>query len=348
MQKRDKKKHNQAASHALTFEFAMEMADRLTLQPDYLSLTEELLAQLHIIPTLQCARVFEVHSATKSVDYSVVSTDDLIVREVVNDLDDLRPFNDIASLSRSIQRMKTGADQELPTSFQQILLPVPGENGQMRVLLIEADYVDVEYWGLIHCLLNIYRNQLLIFDEKERDQLTGLYNRQTFDEKLSRVMSFYQKRAGIAGRNTDHKSWLAILDIDHFKKVNDTFGHLIGDEVLLLFARVMEQSFRHTDMLFRYGGEEFIVILNGTDDEGARVALERFRSCVASYAFPQVGRVTVSTGYVQVEKSYLPISLIEQADKALYYAKDHGRDQVICYDLIAAEDSAKEGDIELF
>jgi diguanylate cyclase (GGDEF)-like protein len=332
----------------LTFEFAMELADRLTAQPDYLSLTEELLAQLQIIPTLQCARLFEVHCLNKCQEFSTVSIDNLIVREVLNDLDEPRPFKDIASLNRSIQKMEVRDDHEIPLSFQQIILPIPGKNGQMRVLLIEADDIEAKFWGAIHFLLNIYKNQSLIFDEKERDKLTGLYNRQTFDEKLARVLRFYLKRANIDGRKNHGRSWLAILDIDHFKKVNDNFGHLIGDEILLLFTRLMEQSFRHTDMLFRYGGEEFIVILNNTDSEGAKIALERFRLSIANYNFPQVGKITVSTGYVQVEKHYLPTSLVEYADKALYSAKDNGRDQIVYIDLPAIDALVNEGDIELF
>ncbi len=340
--------YTQVAPHELTLQFAMELADYLTSQPDYLSLTEALIAQLQIVPTLQCARIFEVHSTNKHAIYSVDSIEDLIVREVLNDLEDPRPFNDIASLSRSLQQREEGGDQTAPEPFQQVLLPIPGVNGQMRVLLIEADCIEGEFWELILYLLNIYRNQSLIFDDKERDQLSGLYNRQTFDEKLARVLCFYQKRADAAGRGNGQKSWLALLDIDHFKRVNDNFGHLIGDEVLLLFARIMEQSFRHTDMLFRYGGEEFVVILNATDGEGAKVALERFRMSIANYDFPQVGHITVSIGYVRVDDSYLPTSLVEYADRALYSAKGGGRNQVVYSDLPATDSLTKESDVELF
>jgi diguanylate cyclase (GGDEF)-like protein len=332
----------------LTFEFAMEQADRLTAKPDYLSLTEELIAQLHIVPTLHCARVFEVHTVSNGANFSDVSTDELIVREVSSNLEELQPFNDIASIKQSFQRMgEGGGEPASELTFQQVILPIPGENGQMRVLLVEADCISSDYWTAILLLLNIYKNLSLIFDEKERDKLTGLYNRQTFDEKLARVLRYYQKRAVASGRDQDDKSWLAILDIDYFKKVNDNFGHLIGDEVLLLFSRIMEQSFRQTDTLFRYGGEEFVVILNATNSDGARIALERFRKGIASYDFPQVGHVTVSIGYVRVEEHFLPTSLFECADKALYSAKESGRDRVVRIEL-PVKDQPGKGDIELF
>lgn len=325
----------------------MEMAGRLTKQTDYLSLTEELLVLLHKVPTLKHVRVFEVHSATKDTELCDVATEDLIVREVINDLDDLQPFNDIACLQRAISKQVENSDQAALSHFQQIVLPIPCDRGLVRILLIEADFVEIESWSLIHSLSTIYRNQLLIFDEKERDQLTGLYNRQTFDEKLARVMRFYLKRAAVAGRG-GKQSWLAVLDIDHFKQVNDNYGHMIGDEVLLLFSRVMEQSFRHTDMLFRYGGEEFIVIMNGCTDEGVIAGLERFREDIEHHEFPQVGCITVSIGYVLVEEGLLPSTLIEQADKALYFAKDSGRNRVVWYGDLAEESPTQEGEIELF
>ena len=331
----------------LTCEFALELAIELTAQPDYLALTTKLLECLHEIPTVSLVRVFEVHNKHKKKGLAGVATEDLIVHEVLNDLDELQPFDDIASLNRSVQRLREGADKGERDSFQQVLLPIPGAVDQMRVVLIEAEYIDLAYWELIHRLLDIYGNQLMIFDEKERDQLTGLYNRQTFEEKLARVMSFYRARAQHSGR-VETMRWLAVLDIDHFKSVNDNFGHMIGDEVLLLFSRIMESTFRQTDMLFRYGGEEFVVILNGCSIDGALIALERFRTKVADNVFPQVGQVTVSIGYVCLEDNVLSSTLIDQADQALYYAKENGRNQTISYSSIAGESSAQEGDIELF
>ena len=87
--------------------------------------------------------------------------------------------------------------------------------------------------------------------------------------------------------NTKTGYWLGVVDIDHFKRVNDGFGHLIGDEVLVLVARIMRQSFRHYDRLYRFGGEEFVVLLRGGDEEDAKAAFERFRTNVESYLFPR-------------------------------------------------------------
>ena len=94
--------------------------------------------------------------------------------------------------------------------------------------------------------------------------------------------------------STCPKFWLAMVDIDHFKQVNDNFGHLIGDEVLLLVAQLLKGSFRAHDRVYRFGGEEFIVVLRCDNHEAAAAALERFRLRMEANDFPQAGRITAS------------------------------------------------------
>jgi len=140
----------------------------------------------------------------------------------------------------------------------------------------------------VHRLTIIFANLMRLFDRFERDPLTGLFNRQSFENRFADLVEYQQQNP-----SRDHRSdgmWLAIADIDHFKQVNDTYGHLFGDEILLLVSRIMRQSFRFDDLLFRYGGEEFIIILNKTDEAGARLALERFGAAIRAYEFPRLDR----------------------------------------------------------
>jgi len=143
-----------------------------------------------------------------------------------------------------------------------------------------------------------------------------------------------------------------MLDIDFFKRVNDEFGHLYGDEVLLLFSGLMKKVFRDNDFLYRYGGEEFVVLLQTSTLKESAVALERFRSAVEAYDFPQVGKITVSIGFVQMKAGELPSSTLDKADKALYYAKEHGRNQVCSYQMLSEKNLIEAGvvniDVELF
>ncbi|MBF0400601.1 MAG: diguanylate cyclase [Magnetococcales bacterium] len=166
------------------------------------------------------------------------------------------------------------------------------------------------------------------------DPLTGLNNRQYFDVTFNKVFLALQNTNRRQNEQPFRGAFLAILDIDHFKKVNDTYGHMMGDEVLVLFARIMNECFRDKDALFRFGGEEFVVLLNDVDADMAVSALNRFRTQVESYPFPQVGRVTVSIGAVRIEPGELAGTLIEKADKALYYSKGNGRNQVNLYNVL--------------
>lgn len=156
------------------------------------------------------------------------------------------------------------------------------------------------------------------------DALTGLANRVLFEEVLKREISRSSTRGGYVS--------LLMLDIDHFKKVNDTYGHPVGDVVLRQFAAVLRKSIRRADLPARVGGEEFAVVLVQSDPEAAAVA-EKIRATVAEEAFGEQGdsfRLTVSIGCATWNEKLGSIeSLVKQADEALYKAKNSGRNRVM-------------------
>ena len=165
--------------------------------------------------------------------------------------------------------------------------------------------------------------------EAETDPLTRLANRRAFQSHLEAGM----RRWSAPGR----PHYFAVLDIDHFKRVNDGFGHLYGDEILVLFANLMRKTFRAGDLLYRFGGEEFVVVYGVEPDHGGEEALERFRAAVEAAGFPGVGQVTVSAGFTRIDDPATPAStLYDRADRALYYAKSHGRNQVRGYEPLVA------------
>ena len=213
---------------------------------------------------------------------------------------------------------------------------------------------------VLFSLLRFYANFRSLVTENERDMLTGLLNRKTFDETFARVamattfvaqaqeLPAEDRRAGHA----QAPCWLVVADIDHFKRVNDQFGHLIGDEVLLLTARLMRSSFRYSDRVFRFGGEEFVLMLRNADTPGAQRALEKFRQRIASHVFPQVGAVTISLGCTRIDPDDTPDSAFERADKAVYAAKADGRNRIYCFeDLVLSgrlEAQEKTGSVDFF
>lgn len=156
------------------------------------------------------------------------------------------------------------------------------------------------------------------------DGLTGLYNRRHFQCNFDREF--------LRSERYDSKLSLAMIDIDFFKQVNDTYGHGCGDYVLKEIAYLALQTFRKTDMVFRYGGEEFAVILTETDIQNAIIPCERLRKNVETYPFIYNGQpfnVTISAGVCEKDSSILSaFDLFEKTDKALYQAKEAGRNQV--------------------
>jgi diguanylate cyclase (GGDEF)-like protein len=240
--------------------------------------------------------------------------------------------------------------------------PMANEWQTVGVLEItSAEPLTAEDLRLVSSILRIFRNFQGLLDYSERDTLTGLLNRKTFDDSFLRVAAtgMSPPPRGDVTPGTEARRptpggtmWLAVIDIDHFKRVNDAFGHLIGDEVLLLLSRLMRSSFRFHDHLYRFGGEEFVVLMRCADTGAAMTALDRLRLNVAGYRFPQVEHITVSIGFTALRPGDSPSGAFDRADMALYYVKQHGRDQVADYDgLVAAghlAESTRDGSVELF
>jgi diguanylate cyclase (GGDEF)-like protein len=152
------------------------------------------------------------------------------------------------------------------------------------------------------------------------DALTGLWNRRKFNEVVEAEIA--------RARRYSHPLSLCLLDVDHFKRVNDTCGHDAGDVVLRELAAVMRAELRAVDGLARWGGEEFVFLSPDTPLPGGRDVAERVRQSTARHVFPAVGRVTVSIGVTEYSSGDTLDVLISRADAALYRAKESGRDRV--------------------
>ena len=250
------------------------------------------------------------------------------------------------------------ADGPLVTPGQSVTTVFPLATDRDVVGVVEIETVVTihpEHLRLITSILRIYRNFQCLLDYSERDTLTGLLNRKTFDEAFYKISALARPLVQSCDERRVEPAapchFIGVIDIDHFKRVNDSQGHLIGDEVLLLLARLMRSSFRFHDRLYRFGGEEFVVLMRCGTAEDAGMAFERLRANVQAYAFPQVGGITVSLGYTEVHAGDSPIGAFERADKAVYWAKGNGRNRVCHHaDLVAsgqAPGAAKSGDVEL-
>jgi diguanylate cyclase len=162
--------------------------------------------------------------------------------------------------------------------------------------------------------------------ESKTDALTGIANRKHFDEALRAAINH--------AATTKEPLCLVLVDIDFFKKFNDTHGHLIGDQVLRLVARELSEHTKERDTVARYGGEEFVFILpNATGDQAASV-VERLRtsiqlrSLVIRATREKLGQITLSFGLTEYQPGDTPVNLISRADKALFQAKRNGRNRL--------------------
>ena len=236
------------------------------------------------------------------------------------------------------------------------LFPIMVNHVATGLLDVYGKQISDETQRLVAGYIAIYCNYLALINDNEHDTLTGLLNRKTFDQHLAELISTLHPRhkTDIERRNTKDETcrWLGILDIDRFKNINDNFGHVYGDEVLLLFAEIMKESFRSSDLLFRYGGEEFVVVLIPSTEEDATLTFERFRKTLEQYKFPQIGQVTASIGMVKIDKDTHSSSVLSYADQALYYAKEHGRNRLCNYHALINEGKLTErkigSEIEIF
>lgn len=165
-----------------------------------------------------------------------------------------------------------------------------------------------------------YSRELLILSTT--DSLTGIYNRAKFNEELNKWVDYSNRY--------ENPLSLAILDIDNFKRINDIYGHLVGDSVLQKISLTINNTIRSTDVFARWGGEEFVILLPNTDANQAMEMTERIRICIFSNKYYKEEIITCSFGLVELGKNESAEYMLKRADKFLYDAKESGKNVVIC------------------
>jgi len=260
----------------------------------------------------------------------------------------------LGTMQRCLQRLE--AQTETVRGLHRQLVPIVREGRAIGALQLDSALAPLRSRSLIDGFARIYANYTALLHESEHDKLTGLYNRRSLERQLQRMLQWRdtarrpyppalppgsEQRA--APSDETPQVWLAIVDIDHFKRINDTYGHVYGDEVILLLAQQIRACFRRSDVLFRFGGEEFVALFSATDEATVHGVLERFRAHVARFPFPLVGHVTISIGYSRIGAHDYPVVALDRADQALYHVKQHGRDGVRGYEELDASGALARG-----
>lgn len=254
----------------------------------------------------------------------------------------IRTIDGLGSIADSILKRNTGSYQYLMNGKNHLLNVrfIPELNWYLFVEKIEDDALitirNTLYLNILICLgisavvifivwLTVSRYQSRLEEMANSDRLTGLRNRHAFEILMPQTIS----------EAVRSKTAFAILmiDIDHFKHINDSHGHIAGDQYLQAIAGIIRETVRESDIVFRWGGEEFLAILKGCGAVDALTVAEKLRTAIENHAFAEP--VTVSIGVAVWREGYSPDALIARADDALYTAKKNGRNRV-CIDERAA------------
>lgn len=302
-----------------------------------------------LVPTA-AVNLFDLCTPQNDREFHVGNSGEAIVRNLTQPLAAERPLATVADFKQCVDQQAMVTTTDGASGATHTVFPIAGIHYLTALLAVEGPPLTPAAQDDVNYLLRIYGNQRFLMDKGEFDALTGLLNRQAFDQRMKQLMGAHARERHAPEASTSGISF-AILDIDYFKKVNDQYGHLYGDEVLLLFAQLMTRSFRQCDLLFRYGGEEFAIIMTHKLPVALGV-LERFRKAVEGYNFPQIGQKTVSIGVVEIGENDILSGVIDKADKALYHAKNSGRNRTCAYETLQTEGlveaPSKGGEVELF
>lgn len=205
----------------------------------------------------------------------------------------------------------------------------------MALTATQAETVDV--------LVRVFRNMFHLLAYSDRDGLTGLLNSKSLDDTfysavLDEINEGSTAPAAVAtspGQERRHRVppnyWLGTISVDHFGAVGEKHGHLIAEEVLLLVARILNNTFRTFDRIYRLGGEQFAVLMHCPDEALVLAAFERFRANMEKFNFPQVGNLTACGGFTRVTSDDSPSTALERAERVVEYGRQHQGNQVFSY-----------------
>ena len=211
---------------------------------------------------------------------------------------------------------------------KEVIVKMEDANGSAHYFSIKATRFGEKHIFSFTDITKTMQRSKVLEHEAHYDTLTKIYNRAMLQTLLAQKMQNGNEYQGFV---------LCIFDIDHFKQVNDTYGHLRGDYVLSYLAQIVTQQIRSSDIFARWGGEEFILIFDTTVEKGLN-KIESLRKTIAKTPFEEVEHITCSFGVAYAKESDTPQSLLKRADEALYRAKEGGRDQVCFEECDATKD----------
>ena len=235
----------------------------------------------------------------------------------------IESLNEKTQSATSISSLKELVDNELKSLTQDFMAKEKLEREDREILVSSFNEINGRI-GTLETKLTKYKKRLN--DQRFKsllDGLTKLPNRAAFDERYNHEMHLFNVQ--------ESNVTLVVIDVDHFKSINDRFGHTAGDITLQVIAKALQKSIRKSDFIARYGGEEFVLLMSETTVDNAVAPLEKLRKVIKNIPFKFKDKqieITISVGATQLKKGDTPIKAFDRADDALYEAKNTGRDRL--------------------
>ena len=264
-----------------------------------------------------------------------------------------------------IERAWAGEDGPRITNFP--LFSDTRNDDEGVVEIHSGDSLNKGQLEIVNDLVRVFRNMYNLLAYSDRDALTGLLNRKSLDDSFysavleemdhgleseSRVLEAAVLPVSERRHRVPPNYWLGTVTIDNYSAINDQNGHLIAEEVLLLVARIMNNTFRTYDRIYRFGGEHFAVLMHCPDEALVFAAFERFRVNLEKFNFPQVGRVTACAGFTRITADDSPSTTLGRAERAVDYGQNNGRNVVFSHDDLVRKGLFGEvphiGEVDLF
>ncbi len=287
----------------------------LDINPQMLLITDgEKISYLNksFLKFIKCESIEQFQDKYGSIDYFLIEKEDSFYRN--------RPFSEwvktvVNETDKDHMLIMTGDLQHKDPNNSDnasFMIRVNRVPGHPEWLLSFSDITKLEQEKELYMVMS------------NQDYLTGIFNRKKFYDELNKEIDRV--------RRYNQKLSVIMFDVDHFKMVNDTHGHQVGDVVLQEISGIVQRAIRKTDVFARYGGEEFTVLMPGTSGQGATDIAERLRAEIESTPFPHKSTITCSFGVAEISETDNADTFVNKADVALYKAKDKGRNRVEVFD----------------
>ncbi len=237
----------------------------------------------------------------------------------------VQEMRDSVNLTRTLEELKNVVESKLATIKRFLKEKREQDESRHRTAGQNTASLQKALKKMKDEISSMQERTRILEEQAMQDPLTGIHNRRAFDARLQEEFHRFQRYGQVFS--------LVVIDLDHFKRVNDLYGHTTGDQCLKEVSQRMAAVLRKSDFLARYGGEEFAVILPGVSKEGAKAVAEKLRMCVGKTRFLYQGQripLTISAGVTEMSpEEESPQRLFERADAALYAAKNQGRNCVV-------------------